>query len=43
MNFVVSTEHNQGPSVVQVLEVLLAAAPAQLYTGMESLILELSV
>lgn len=43
MNFVVSAEHNQGPSVAQVLETLLAAAPAQLYTGMESLILELSV
>ena len=43
MNFVMSAERDQGPSVAQVLETLLAAAPAQLDAGMESLNLELSV
>lgn len=43
MNFAVSAEHNQGPSVAQVLETLLAATTTQLYAGMETLIPELSV
>lgn len=43
VNFVMSAERDRGPSVAQVLETLLAATPAQLRTGMESLNLELSV
>ena len=43
MNFVVSAEHDQGPSVAQGLEALLATTPTQLYADMESLIPKLSV
>lgn len=43
LDFVMSAEHDWGPSVARVLETLLAPSPAQLQAGMEHLNLKLSV
>lgn len=43
MDFVMSAEHDWGPSVARVLETLLVPTPAHLLAGMEHLNLKLSV
>lgn len=43
MGFIVSAEHNWGPSVAQILEIFLAPTPVQPQAGMEHLNLKLSV